>query len=186
MTEDLDPVTVTGTSSEAVEKATGKPWKEWMELLDEANGRQMTHKQIVAHLATRYVVSPWWQQQLTVGYEQSRRLREKHEMPAGYQISRSRTMAAGVERVYNAWIDDTTRSRWLPDAVFAIRKATPQKTIRLTWCDDSYVEVRLEQKQPDKTTVTVQQNKLSDAESAERMKKYWAAALVRLQELVER
>lgn len=185
MNEDLDPAEVTGTSSEAVEKATGKPWAAWMALLDEAGGRQMTHKQLVAHLVEHHNVSPWWRQQVTVGYEQSRRLREKHEMPEGYQISRSRTMAVAAERVYDAWVNEATRRQWLSDAHFTIRKATPHKSLRLNWNDGTSVEVRFDAKSPAKCAVTVQQNKLGNAEAAEAMKAYWTAALERLQETIE-
>jgi uncharacterized protein YndB with AHSA1/START domain len=184
MSEDLDPAAVSGTSSEAVAKATGKPWSEWMALLDAAGGRKMTHKQIVACLVAEHDASPWWRQQIAVAYEQSRGLREKHEMSDGYQISRSRTMAVDAERIYNAWLDDGTRRRWLPGD-FTVRKATPYKTLRLTWSDGSRVEVRLDAKGPEKCAVVVQHDKLPDADAAERMKEYWADALERLRELVE-
>lgn len=184
MSEDLDPSVATGTSSEAAEKATGKPWAEWMALLDEAGGREMNHKEIVAYLGRYHRVSAWWMQQIAVTYENSRGLRQKHEMPDGYQVSRSRTIAASAEVIYRAWLDDT-RNHWLPDAEFAVRKVTPPKIIRLSWSDGTLVEVRLAEKGSGKTTVTVQHNKLPDGEAAERMKGYWAAALERLEKEVK-
>ena len=185
MTADLDPAAVSGTSSEAAEKATGKPWADWMALLDEAGGRGMTHKELVAHLARHYRVSDWWLQQISVTYEKSRRLRQTHEMPDGYQISRTRTMAATAATLYDLWLDESARRRWLPDAELTVRKATPHKIIRLQWGDGTLVEARLAEKGPDNTAVTVQHNKLPDADTAERMKAYWAAALERLQTVVE-
>ena len=185
MSEALDPAAITGTSSEAVERATGKSWAEWLAVLDAAGGREMNHKQIVAHLQAHYDVSSWWQQQLAVGYEQSRGLRAKHEMTDGYQISRSRTLAAPIAAVYEAWADDDARARWLPDAAFTVRKATPPKSLRLTWADGTLVEVALADK-GDRTTVTVQHNKLADAAAAEGMKAYWAAALGRLGDYLTR
>lgn len=181
MNNDLDPAVVTGTSSEAAEKATGKPWAEWMALLDEAGGRSMTHKEIVAWLGANHRVSAWWMQQIAVAYENSRGLRQKHEMPDGYQISRSRTIPAAAETLYHAWLDEATRAHWLSDAAFTARKVTPHKIIRLAWDDDTAVEVRLTEKGAGRTTITVQHNKLPDAEAAERMKGYWAAALERLE-----
>ena len=179
MTAELDPAAITGTSDEAVARATGKSWAEWLAILDAAGGREMNHKQIVAHLQAHHDVSSWWQQQLTVGYEQSRGLRAKHEMAHGYQISRSRTVAAPAAAVYHAWADDATRAGWLPDAAFAVRKATPPKSLRLTWADGTSVEVGLSDK-GDRTAVSVQHTKLPDAAAAERMKAYWAEALGRL------
>lgn len=179
MSEALDPAAITGTSSEAVERATGKSWAEWLAVLDAAGGREMNHKQIVAHLQAHYDVSSWWQQQLTVGYEQSRGLRVRHQMADGYQISRSRTMAAPAKVVYHLWADETARAGWLPDATFTVRKATPPQSLRLTWGDGTSVEVALTDK-GQRTTVTVQHNKLPDAATAERMKTYWAEALGRL------
>ena len=188
MSEDLDPVAITGTSDEAVVRATGKPWAEWLALLDAAGGREMNHKQLVAHLRAHTDVSSWWQQQLTIGYEQSRGLRAKHEMADGYQISRSRTMAAPAAAVYHAWVDDAARACWLPDAAFTIRKATPPKSLRLTWADAAgagatSVEVGLSDK-GDRTAVSVQHTKLPDAAAAESMKAFWAAALTRLADLL--
>ena len=181
MDTDLDPAAVSGTSSEAAETATGKPWAAWMALLDEAGGRQMNHKQLVDFLARNHRVSGWWMQQIAVTYENSRGLRQKHQMPDGYQISRSRTLAAPAEAIYDAWLDEPTRARWLTGAVFIVRKTTPHRIIRLAWDDGTLVEVRLAEKGPGKTTVTVQHNKLPDGETAERMKAYWAAALERLE-----
>ena len=185
MTEDLDPATVTGTSSAATEKATGKPWAEWMTLLDEAGGREMDHKQLVDHLARHHRVPAWWLQQIAVGYEKSRRLRAHHQMVDGYQISRSRTLAVAVERVYDAWLDPQRRAGWLPGVDFTVRKATPHKSIRLNWGDGSRLEVRLTPKGANKTAVTVQQDKIADAATAEEMKAYWTAALERLQQHLE-
>jgi uncharacterized protein YndB with AHSA1/START domain len=184
MNQDLDPAEVSGTSNEAVERATGKPWAEWMALLDAAGGREMSHKELAFRLAHDRNVSEWWQQQIAVAYENSRGLRAKHQMADGYQISRSRTVTAAAERVYHAWTVEAERLRWLPYGEFTVRKATPNKSLRLTWSDGTLVEVRLTDK-GGRTQVAVQQNKLPDAEAAERMKAYWAAALEKLQGYVE-
>lgn len=185
MNQDMDPAEVSGTSNEAVERATGRPWSHWMALLDAAGGRGMNHKELVFQLAHDRNVSGWWQQQIAVAYENSRGLRARHQMVDGYQISRGRTMNAAAERAYQAWAVEAERVHWLPYGEFTVRKATPPKSLRLTWSDGTRVEVALTAKGPDKTTITVQQNKLPDAEAAERMKAYWAAALERLQGYIE-
>lgn len=170
-------------SDEAVKNKTSKNWGEWFAILDAAGSQSMTHKQIVAFLVEEYALSPWWQQMVTVTYEQARGLRQKHEMPSGYQISRSRTMAVPVERVFTAWIDENQRANWLNGPAFVIRKASPNKSLRISWMDgQSSLDVSFYPKGPAKTQITVMHNQLSTADDAERMKTYWANALVKLDE----
>src|SRR5881394_2432690 len=80
-------------SDAAVAKATDKPWKEWFAILDKAGGRKLNHQQIVAVLAMKHRIGPWWQQIVTVEYERSRGLRRVHEKADGFfSISRSKTV----------------------------------------------------------------------------------------------
>jgi hypothetical protein len=68
-----------GISSAAVKKATGKDWKQWFTLLDKAGARKMPHKDIACLVYEKHQVSGWWAQMVTVGYEQARGLRQKHQ-----------------------------------------------------------------------------------------------------------
>ena len=173
-------------SDAAVQAKTGKTWPEWFAVLDTAGAAKMTHKQIAAHLHERLGVPGWWCQMVAVGYEQERGLREKHETPAGYQISRSKTLAVPVDRLYSAWHDKKTRGRWLRDPSFTVRKATENKSLRITWIDGvTSLEVMFYAKGKDKSQVSVQHSKLPDAAAAERSKKYWTGMLERLQELLQ-
>ena len=92
---------------DAVRTRTGKDWSGWFRSLDRAGAKRMDHKQIVAHLRTHYELSPWWQRSVTVAYEQARGLRDVHEKPAGYEIGRSKTiaapLAAAAERMKVCW-----------------------------------------------------------------------------------
>lgn len=173
-------------SDEAVQAKTGKVWAEWFAVLDAAGAATMNHKEIVAYLSREYDIGPWWQQMVTVTYEQARGLRQKHEMAGGYQISRSKTIAAPAAVIYQAWLDETTRQCWLPDAPLTIRKATANKSLRITWGEgDTSLDVQLYPKGEHKTQVVVQHNKLPDADEAGRMKTYWQERLARLQTVVE-
>ena len=171
-------------SDEAVQSKTGKTWEEWFGLLDKAGGRKMNHREIVACLSESHGVGPWWRQMVTVTYEQARGLREKHQKPEGYEISRSKTFAVPADELYRAWSDKRSRARWL-DAAITIRKATPDRSLRITWSDGTSVEVMLYPRGDAKTQVTVQHCKLSDAAAGERMKAYWAERLETLGRVVE-
>lgn len=174
-------------SDEAVKAKTGKIWSEWFKILDEAGGKKMTHKEIVAHLGENYGIGSWWRQMVTVTYEQARGMRKVHEKTEGFQISKSKTISAPVSKLYKAWANENTRKQWLKDAAFTIRKKTANKNIRITWVDNTTsVEVMFYPKSDAKTQVVVQHSKLPNAKEAERMKNYWEQNLAKLQQFVKK
>ena len=171
-------------SDEAVESKTGKTWSRWFRDLDAAGARKMSHQEIVALLNKKHGVGPWWQQMVAVTYEQARGLRAKHEKPEGFEISVSRTIDAPPGKAFKAWTDEKTRKKWLP-ANLTIRKATTNKTLRITWEDGkTSVSVSFALKGDGKSQVVAQHSKLPDAKAAARMKKFWAQALDRLKEVL--
>ena len=172
-------------SDEAVEAKTGKTWARWFKHLDAAGAKKMSHQVIVAHLSEKHGVGPWWQQMVAVTYEQARGLRDKHEKPQGYEISVSRTVEAPAGKAFNAWTDEKIRKMWLP-ANFKIRKATTDKSLRISWEDGkTSLSVAFYPKGRDKSQVVAQHSKLPDAKSATKMKKFWADALDRLKIVLE-
>lgn len=174
-----------GISAVAVKKATGKTWREWGTLLDKAGAKKKSHKEIADLLATRCKVPAWWAQMLAVGYEQSRGLRAKHQKPAGFEVSVTRTIAAPVARAFEAWKDAILREHWLPATPLTVRKATPHKSIRITWADGTTVAVNFWPKGALKCQVVPQHGHLPDAASAERMKGYWTEKLEALRDYLE-
>ena len=177
--------TISRVSNEAVQAKTGKNWQQWFQLIDREGGRDLDHKGVVA-IAGRHGAGPWWAQMVTVCYEQERGKRVAHQKPAGFEISRTKTIAAPAAEVFAAFEDTKRRARWLgKDVGYIIRKATPHKSLRITWIDGkTSVEVGLYDRGK-KTQAAVQHSKLADARHAERMKSYWAEALGRLQALLE-
>ena len=172
-------------SDEAVEAKTGKTWSRWFKHLDAAGGKKMSHQEIVAHLSEKHDVRPWWRQMVAVTYEQARGLREKHEKPKGYEISVSRTIEASGTKAFKAWTDEKTRKKWLP-ANFTIRKATANKSLRITWEDgQTDLVVGFYPKGATKCQVVAQHAKLPDAKAAARMKEFWASSLDALKEAFE-
>jgi uncharacterized protein YndB with AHSA1/START domain len=173
-------------ADEAVREKTGKTWSEWFAALDAAGAAEMSHKQIVAHIAANHDIGAWWQQSITVAYEQARGLREKHEKPGGYEVSGSKTIGVPVAELFASWHDAERRERWLPGQPLVVRKATEPKSLRITWPDGSHLDVNLYAKGEAKSQVGLTHGKLPDAEQAERMKAFWAEALGRLKAELER
>jgi uncharacterized protein YndB with AHSA1/START domain len=173
-------------SDAAVRAKTGKTWPEWFAILDKAGAAKLSHKEIVAHLVEQHHVGPWWQQMVTVTYEQARGLRAKHEKLGGFEISVSKTLNVPAAAAFTAWQDKRRRARWLPDPAVTIRKATPNKSMRLTWVDgQGSVDVNFYSKGEGKTQVSVQHGKLADAKEAASKKVYWSKALGGLKDLLE-
>ena len=169
-------------SDAAVNAKTGKTWKEWFAILDKAGARKMNHQEIVKYLNTKQGVGPWWQQMVTVTYEQARGLREKHQKPKGYQISVSRTIKAPLAKLFKSFANEKARKNWLPEDGLTTRKATLNKSIRITWNDGkSSLEIYFISKGDDKNQVVVQHSKLPDPKASAKMKSYWTRALDRLQ-----
>jgi hypothetical protein len=165
----------------AVQSATGKGWMAWFAILDGAGASSWPHPKIAAYLHDEQGVADWWSQTVTVGYEQARGLRAKHEKTDGFTANGSRTLNVPVDVLYAAWAEPARRAQWLPDAPIVVNKATPGKSLRLLWAeDDTRVDVNLYAKGAQKSQVAIQHSKLPDAATAEAMKAYWRAALDRL------
>jgi len=174
-------------SDAAVQSKTGKTWKEWFAILDKAGASKMSHQEIVKYLNTKQGVGPWWQQMVTVTYEQARGLREKHQKPEGYQISVSRTVNTPLPKLFKSVANEKARSAWLAEDGLVVRKATANKSMRVTWHDGkTSLEINFYPKGDDKSQIVVQHSKLPDAKSSAKMKAYWAKALDRLREALEK
>jgi uncharacterized protein YndB with AHSA1/START domain len=175
------PATATRSMSDAaVRKATGKTWPQWFAALDKAGAKKLDHKGIVA-IASKLGAGSWWQQMVTVEYERARNLRKVHETTSGFSISRSKTVDVPIERLYAACADAKARAKWLPKARLEVRKATANRSLRITWLpDQTNVELMFYAKGASKAQISAQHSKLPDEKTAERMKKHWGDALERL------
>src|SRR5438477_4460827 len=89
-------VRLAGVGSDAVMRATGKGWNEWLDLLDREGAKQMPHKDIALFLSRKCGVPNWWSQMVPVGYEQARGLRDVYQHADGYAANASRTFEVGV------------------------------------------------------------------------------------------
>ena len=96
-------------------------------------------------------------------------------------------MAAPVDRLYEAFVDESVRARWLPDGELRERTTTKPRSARFDWGDgETRVNVTFAAKGDAKSTAALQHERLADAEQAERMKAFWRERVATLKELVER
>ncbi len=176
-----------GVSSDAVARRTGKSWAEWFALLDAAGAAELDHKGIVAVLAQRHGVGPWWQQMVTVAYEQARGKNGNSAADDGFQVDVVKTLELPLAKLYRFWSEPAERNKWLADDRFSIHKATASKSIRARWGRGvSRIDVDFCEKGPSKSQVTVQHNRIETSDAAEQMKAYWAKKIRALEALLTR
>ena len=183
---DLRSLRFAGVGSDAVERATGKGWHDWLTTLDRLGAKKMAHKDIALLLSRRCGVPDWWSQMVTVGYEQARGLRDVYQHADGYTANATRTIDVSVERLYDAWRDPRARARWLPKAPLELRRTVDEKSMRMAWkTGGSRVLVNFSSKGAGKSAVQVEHGKLATSAAVTRQKTYWTAALARLKALLE-
>lgn len=166
-----------GVSTDAVARRTGKSWDDWFEVLDSAGAATLDQRGVIAILAQKHGIGPWWQQMIAVGYESLRSKSDKPPAPDGFHINSSCTLNAPVTRVFRLWNDAGERARWLADDRFVVRGATADKVIRARWGKgNSHVAVSFSEKSG-RTEVSVEHHQIESSAAAEQMKAYWAKKL---------
>jgi uncharacterized protein YndB with AHSA1/START domain len=176
-----------GMSDTAIEAKTGCTWQKWVEHLDYVSAHTWTHRELVEYVHEKHKVPDWWTQAVAVGYERIKGLREIGQRRGGsFEATRSKTIAASVERVFRAFNDARLRKAWLPDVKLTVRKATPNRSVRITWDDGTSVEVWLVSKSEAKASASVAHTKLASREDATRRKEFWGERLEALAALLTR
>ena len=176
--------TLAGISTAAVSKATGHGWNYWLRVLDKAGAAKLPHKEIVALLYNKLGLrKSWWVQMVTVGYEQARGLRKLNQKADGFVATVSRTVGVPISALFAAW-EEGRRGDWLPDAI-EVRRATKNKSMRITWPDGSGVDVNFYDKGGSKAVVAIEQGKLPDEGAVAAVKQLWGSTLDRLKSTLE-
>ncbi len=144
------------SSTESVKKATGKSWRQWVDILEKAGARVLTHQEIVKLLKTKYKLKPWWQQQVTCGYEENigRRLPGRNGK-GFFSATITKTMQFDQKTVWRCLTSSEGIQIWLnpmSDFAFApknsfeieggifgeIRTMKAPTRVRMTWQDSDW------------------------------------------------
>lgn len=174
----LNAMAVKSTSEEAVMKATGKVWDEWMTLLEQRGAAKLNHTQIAALLHEEYDVAAWWAQTITVEYERMIGRREVGQSCTGtYQASASKTLPGTMEAVYMAWQDHMKGKDNLNDVPYEQAPTTSEtekwRYWRVALVDGSKPVVTITQKAEGKVHLAVNHDKLNDTDAVAAWKIYW-------------
>jgi hypothetical protein len=166
---------------------TGKTWDEWFAVLDQWGAVERPHPEIARWVHEEHGVGGWWAQGVTVAYEQARGLRAPGQRRGGqFEVNASKTVAVPVERLYEAFVDDGLRERWLPGGKFEVRTARANKSIRANWDDGSTrLVVNFTARGEAKSQVALVHERIPDAETADELKPWWRARVADLKRLLE-
>jgi hypothetical protein len=173
-------------SDEAIRRRTGRGWEDWFDLLDEWGGTERSHTDAARWLREEHGTEGWNAQSVVVSYERARGLRAVGEHADGFTVTASKTVAVPIDRLYEAFVDESLRRHWLPDSELRERTVTRPKSARFDWGDsDTRVVVGFEAKGDAKSTAALAHERLPDAEQAERMKAFWRERVAALKEVLE-
>ena len=180
-----DFAALAGMTDDAVRAKTGCDWKKWVRVLDAKGMAAKSHKEIAKYAYDQFEISGWWAQMVTVGYERIKGLREVGQVCGGkYQAGKSKTLPVPLTKLYRAFSIARTRNRWLPDVKLKVRKATPEKSMRITWEDGTSVEAYFTAKGTKKSQVAIQHRKLVKKADVAKSKAYWGERLTALSEIL--
>jgi hypothetical protein len=180
---------ILATSDENIVHRTGRGWEEWFDLLDEWGAADRTHRETARWVAEQQGAHPlaWNVQAVVSSYERTRGLRAPGEHADGFAITASKTVSVPVEQLFDAFVEPSLRSRWLPDGELTERVASKPRSARFDWGDGtSRVHVTFAAKGSDRSTAALQHVRLADAGEADRMKAYWRKRVAALKEELER
>ncbi len=180
-------------SDEAVDKATGRNWAEWMKVLDKVGAKKLEHKDIVKKLREYKGVSHWWAQTVTVEYERRRGKRKVGQTAdAGYQIGVTKTLPVSNKQAWNLLMGAVGKKLWAGKGVkIKIRTQKQGEYVRMTWelsalKAPTVLQLRVTSGESGKgTAISFHQEKLSSGVEREKMKKHWKGVLEKLAELVD-
>lgn len=196
----------TKISDEAVSNATGRPWADWFELLDEWGAVEREHKEIAAHLAEAHELTGWWSQMVTVQYERERGLREVGESSNGFQMSKQRTFMPEPQAAWQlvtspagleVWLGEGAPRKLREGLLFELADGTggevrtikPGERIRLAWYPQqwdspSILQVWTNASTSGRGTICFQHQNLPDQDARDAMKEHWGEVLGRLKKLI--
>lgn len=193
-------------TDEAAKAATGKTLAEWFSYLDSWDGLEKGRREIGNHLFGEKI-DPWWSTTIAVEYERARDQRKKDGLFEGYFICSTKTIAAPLEKVYGAWADSGSLSRWFGEGVKAevkdggafqcadgdkgsFLRVRENKDLRISFENPAFsaatlVDAQFQDKGGGKTGILVNHTRIQTREEADSLRAAWAEALNKLKALVE-
>ncbi len=193
-------------TNEAAKAATGKTLDQWFSQLDKQDGLKQGRRAINTNLYEQKI-DPWWCTTIAVEYEKNHDVRKKDGLYEGYFICSTKTIAAPVKDVYDAWTDNKKLSEWFGVATKAdvkddgkyqnkdgdsgtFLRVRPNKDLRFSFENPAFsapsqVDVQFQDKGKGKTGLLVNHARIQERSEADGLRAAWAEALNKLKALCE-
>lgn len=170
----------------AIERATNRPWNEWVAYFDGHGARDLEHPAIAklsrAEMPAGLENPDWWAQGVAIAYEQYVGLRVPGQSSTGtFRVSASRTLPVDRDTALEMWLaahDDVAEH--LGHAVEDRRSSRTEKRSFRRFSLDGAGKVEVaaaEGKDAAKTILSISQDGLADGDRIEAWRAHWKALL---------
>ena len=164
---------------------TGVDRASWFGRLDAWGAAGRPYREIAEYL-TGEGLSAWWAQKIIVEYEQARGVRREGARRDGtHAAGASKSIGVTVDRVEAAFVDPERRERWLPGVGAEVRATQPGRSVRLDLADGTRLSVQLDARDPHRTIVALEQQRIVDADAVPAAKRAWQERLEALRVVLE-
>ena len=177
------------SNTAAIASATGRSWDEWVDLLEGAGGREMSHSAI-AKLALELMPesverAEWWAQGTAIAYGQHAGLRVPGQSSDGdFQLSASRTVAGDKDSALQAWVELVAGRGEFGGVPVEAEPSTSQSEKWRYWrvprADGTRVALNFSDKAGGKASVGLTHTKLDSAEAIAYWRPVWKELLGQL------
>tara|TARA_B110001454_G_C12723308_1_gene436521 strand:+ start:62756 stop:63406 length:651 start_codon:yes stop_codon:yes gene_type:complete len=191
------------TSNESIIKHTGKSWDTWIEVLKKAGAENLSHKEIVQLLNTKYKLKPWFQQIVTGGFEvHIGRRREGENEKGEYTVTVTKTLPVDQKTLWKfitsieglaVWLKPMDEFKIVKGATFEViggifgevRTVKSPIQFRLRWEDSDWVkktvvQVYVHPRPKNKSMFGLTHEGLANPRIKEKQRSYWKNAVEQL------
>lgn len=180
----------TNSRIKSVERATNRPWAEWLQFMEAIGAKNLSHHDIATkvleELDGKVDNLGWWAQSVTVAYEQYTGHRIPGQRPDGtFQTSVSKATIFGMEELMDHWVHFAANDHEVLTMI-AKEVRVSGTANRITWRtrahDGSDIRVTSEPKKDGTASIIAVQMGLQTNELNNEAKSSWASILQRFLE----
>ncbi|MCH8274172.1 MAG: SRPBCC domain-containing protein [Armatimonadetes bacterium] len=191
----------------ACKQETGKTFKDWYAWIDKQWPDGPKRRDVTTHLWQKQKMNIWWATTIAVEYERHKKMKKKDGLYEGYSICSTKTFAAPMSRVYEAWTKLDQMNKWIGGEVsgemkeggtlttgdkerFDVLRLRKNKDLRFDFHHPRFsaitrIDVMLEDKGNGKSGINVHHKRLQTRAEADSARNTWGEAMSRLKAMIE-